>query len=108
MGKKRENENDSPFLLMCTQRLCDTFQASIQQELEESEAQRLQRVASLEAELLALRTTLGAKEEEIVNLQEQIDSKVITGIIHVFCLALTFVGSGGSCLNSRPKQSIQT
>ena len=52
------------------------MQASILQEMEESEAQRLQRVASLEAELQAMKTTLEAKEEEIASLQEQVDSKV--------------------------------
>lgn len=52
------------------------FQASIQQEMEESEAKRIQLVASLEAELQSLKTTLQAKEEEIVTLQEQVDSRV--------------------------------
>ena len=61
------------------------FQASIQQEMEESEAQRLQRVASLEAELQTLKTTLVTKEEEIVTLQEQVDAKVW---VLFFCLLL--------------------
>ena len=47
--------------------------------MEESEAQRLQRVASLEAELQTMKTTLEAKEEEIASLQEQVDSKVCFG-----------------------------
>ena len=52
------------------------MQASILQEMEESEAQRLQRVASLEAELQTMKATLESKEEEIASLQEQVDSKV--------------------------------
>ena len=62
------------------------MQASILQEMEESEAQRLQRVASLEAELQTMKTTLEAKEEEIASLQEQVDSKV--GFLMISCYAL--------------------
>ena len=64
------------------------MQASILQEMEESEAQRLQRVASLEAELQTMKTTLEAKEEEIASLQEQVDSKV--GFLLIRCDALWF------------------
>lgn len=57
--------------LMITQ---NSLQASIQQEMEESEASRLEKMASLESEVVALRAALHNKEEQLITLQAELST----------------------------------